>query len=121
MTPPFIAIIDDDEGVRDGLQILMRSVDFRAVAFPSAEAFVASEIAACSDCIITDVAMRGMSGLQLVRFLRLQGRTTPIILMSALSDADLERQAVSDGAVCLLRKPFEASTLVSLVKESLTS
>jgi FixJ family two-component response regulator len=93
LTPPLIAIIDDDDGIRNALQTLMRSTSFRAETFPSPEAFVASEIAANSDCIITEVAIRGMSGLELAGLLRSQGGAVPIILISALPDADLERQS----------------------------
>jgi FixJ family two-component response regulator len=121
LAPPLIAIIDDDDGIRIALEGLMRSVSYRVESFPSAEAFVASNAAANFACIITDLSMRGMSGLELARLLKSEGRCVPIILISARADAELERRAKCNGARCLLRKPFESGALISLVEESLAS
>jgi FixJ family two-component response regulator len=118
---PLVAIIDDDVGIRLALQALMRSANYRAETFPSAEEFVASEAAALSDCVITDVAMQGMSGLELAAFLKSRGCTVPVILISALTDKDLELNALFHGARCLLRKPVESNALISLVQESISS
>ena len=119
MMSPLIAIIDDDAGIREALRTLLRSATYRAEAFASAEAFVASEGSSRSDCIITDIAMQGMSGLELAGLLKSRGCTVPVILISALTDEDLERQAQLNGAQCLLRKPIESNTLISQVEESL--
>ena len=118
---PLVAIIDDDVGIRNALRALMRSASYRAETFPSAEAFVASETAALSDCVITDVAMQGMSGLELAALLKSRGCTVPVILISALTDEDLELKALFNGARCLLRKPVESNSLISLVEESISS
>jgi FixJ family two-component response regulator len=116
---PFVAIIDDDVGIRNALHTLMRSASYRAEAFASAEAFVASTEP--PDCIITDISMRGMSGLELADFIRSKGCCVPIIMISALPDEDLARKAIGVGARCLLRKPIESNALISLVEESIAS
>jgi FixJ family two-component response regulator len=119
--PPLIAIIDDDVGIRDALRTLMRSASYQVETFASAEAFVASGVGTSPDCIITDVAMQGMSGLELVGLLRSRSCTVPVILISALTDDDLELRAKCSGARCLLHKPIEPGVLISLVEESLSS
>jgi FixJ family two-component response regulator len=116
-----IAIIDDDVGIRNALRALMRSASYRTETFPSAEEFVASDGASLSDCVITDVAMQGMSGLELAALLKSRGCTVPVILISALTDKDLELKALFNGARCLLRKPVESNALISLVEESIAS
>jgi FixJ family two-component response regulator len=118
---PLVAIIDDDVGIRNALRALFRSASYRAETFPSAEEFVASEAATLSDCVITDVAMQGMSGLELAALLKSRGWTVPVILISALIDEDLELKAIFNGARCLLRKPLESNALISLVEESIAS
>jgi FixJ family two-component response regulator len=118
---PLIAIIDDDVGIRNALRALMRSASYRAETFPSAEEFVASEAATLSDCVITDVAMKGMSGFELAALMKSRGCTVPFILISARADADLELKAIVNGARCLLRKPVQSNALISLVEESIAS
>jgi FixJ family two-component response regulator len=116
---PLIAIIDDDVGIRNALRSLMRSANYRAETFPSAEEFMASEVALLSDCVISDVAMQGISGFELAALLKSRGWTVPVILISALTDKDLELKAIFHGARCLLRKPTESNALISLVEESI--
>jgi FixJ family two-component response regulator len=116
---PLVAIIDDDVGIRNALRTLMRSASYRVETFASAEAFVAATEA--PDCIITDISMPGMNGLELAGFVRSQGCRVPIIMISALPDDDLARRAVDAGARCLLRKPIESNALIALVEESVSS
>jgi FixJ family two-component response regulator len=116
---PLVAIIDDDLGIRNALRTLMRSASYRVETFASAEAFVASTEP--PDCIITDISMRGMSGLELAGFVRSRGCCVPIIMISALPDDDLVQRAVCAGARSLLRKPIESNALISLVEESISS
>lgn len=119
MRSPFIAIIDDDEMLCSSMVDLMRSIGCRAEAFFSAEAFLASSNMPPIECIIADVHMPGMSGLDLVRVLREQGNMTPVILVTALPDRHLDDEAVSVGGKCLLRKPFETETLLDFVERCL--
>jgi FixJ family two-component response regulator len=115
---PFVAIVDDDEASRSSLADLMRSVGYRTEPFASAETFLMSDNRFSSDCIIADVHLPGMSGLDLVRELHAQNIMTPVILITALSDKQLDGQAVSIGALCLLRKPFDISSLLDHVARS---
>lgn len=119
MKIPFIAIIDDDEALCSSLVDLMRSIGYRAEPFSSAEKFLMSADRFSLDCIIADVHMPGMGGLKLLRELHEQGIMTPVILITALPDKHLDEEAVSIGALCLLRKPFETSSLLNYVERSL--
>jgi FixJ family two-component response regulator len=118
VSDPFVGIIDDDDVLRSSLVDLMRSVGIRAEPFASAETFLASPSLPLFSCVVADVHMPGMSGLDLVRRLRKQGRTTPVILISAFADKRLGDEAASAGAQCLLGKPFEAAALLDCVAKS---
>lgn len=116
MSSLLVAIIDDYEGLRSSLVDLMRSVGYCAEPFASAEAFLAAFDLFSFDVVIADVHMAGMSGLGLVRKLREQGGVTPVILMTALADKSLNDEAISVGAVCLLRKPLKTEVLLDRIK-----
>lgn len=120
VTSALVAIIDDDEALCSSLADLMRSVGYRAEAFASAEAFMASSNLFLFGCVIADIHMPGMGGLSLVRRLQEQGTMTPVILITALPDRHLDDDAISVGAQCLLRKPFETKTLLDRVERSLS-
>jgi len=115
----FLAIIDDDEPLCLALVDLMRSVGYLAEPFTSAEMFLISYHLLNVDCIIADVHMPQMSGLELVQNLHEQGIMTPVILITALPDPQLDDAAIAAGALCLLRKPFEADSLLDWVERSL--
>jgi FixJ family two-component response regulator len=119
VTIPFVAIVDDDEALCSSLVDLMRSVGYRAEPFYSAETFLISANRPSLDCVIADVHMPGMGGLNLLRELREQGILTPVILITALPDKHLDDEASSRGALCLLRKPFEISSLLDCIARSL--
>src|SRR3981189_2569158 len=112
---PLIAIISEDVGIRNALRALMRSASYRAETFPSAEDFVASEAATLSDCVITDVAMQGMSGLPLAALLTPRGWTVPAILISALARKGHKMNGTGKRRGCARRKPVESNALISLV------
>jgi FixJ family two-component response regulator len=118
---PFIAIIDDDEELCLSLVDLMNSVGHRAEPFASAEKFLSSPNRLIADCVIADVHMPGMSGFDLVRMLREQNGTTRVILITALTHDHLEDEALSVGALCLMRKPFEVAALLESVDRSLSN
>jgi FixJ family two-component response regulator len=121
VTSPLVAIIDDDEALCSSLVDLMRSVGYRAEPYSSAETFLTSSNLVSLDCILADVHMPGMSGLDLLRELHELGIMTPVILITALPDKHLDDEAVSLGAQCLLRKPFETNSLLDSVERSLSN
>jgi FixJ family two-component response regulator len=121
VTSPFVAIIDDDETLCSSLVDLMRSIGYRAEPYASAETFLTSPRLFHLDCIVADVHMPGMGGLRLTRELRERGILTPVILITALSDKNLDDEASTVGAAGLLRKPFETDALLDCVERSLSN
>jgi CheY-like chemotaxis protein len=116
---PLVAIIDDDEALCLSLVDLMRSIGYGAEPYGSAETFLSSSDLSSLDCIVVDVHMPGMGGLKLAKELHEQGFVVPIIIITALPDKSLDSEAASAGARCVLRKPFETSTLIDCVERSL--
>jgi FixJ family two-component response regulator len=119
VTSPLVAIIDDDNALCSSLVDLLRSIGYRAEPHYSAETFLTSADLLNAHCIVADVYMPGMSGLDLVRKLHERGITTPVILITALASKYLDDEAISVGACCLLRKPFETISLLDCVERSL--
>jgi FixJ family two-component response regulator len=97
--------------LRAAMVSMVRSAGFAARAFASAEAFLQSPELDETACLISDVQMPGISGLELQSRLASQNRRTPIIMITAFPDARIQEKALKAGAVCFLRKPFEAETL----------
>ena len=116
---PVIAIVDDDESIRIATRSLVRSLGLTAHTFASAEEFLQSEHVDECSCVISDVQMPGLSGIDLQSRLAAEGRDTPVILMTAFADQVVESRAMKAGAVCFLRKPFEGQTLVKCLEEVL--
>lgn len=112
-----ISIIDDDDSMRAALVGLLRSHGYQADGFPTGEAFLAA--APTPDCIVTDIHMPGISGVELKEELTRRGDTTPVIMITARSDAGLEGRARASGAACFLRKPFDAGDLVQCIESAL--
>ncbi|WP_420997316.1 response regulator [Cupriavidus sp. 30B13] len=110
-----VSVVDDDESVREALPDLLREFGYAVRAFPSAEAFLGSDCVSQTGCLILDIAMPGMSGLELQRALRLRGRTIPIVFITAHGDEAVGPYVLAQGAVACLLKPFsEASLLAAL-------
>jgi FixJ family two-component response regulator len=114
-----IAVIDDDHSFRSALVGLIRSLGYGARGFESAEEFVESGDIGSSACIITDIQMPGMSGFDLQHFLVGSECAVPVIMVTARTEPGLEDKALASGAVCLLRKPFEASALTNCLQKAL--
>jgi FixJ family two-component response regulator len=112
-TPVLVSIVDDDESVRESLPDLLRQFGFAAQAFPSAEAFLASEFIDETRCLILDVAMPGMSGPDLQRELKCRQKPIPIIFITASGDPSVRSRLVADGAVECLFKPFSDTALLN--------
>lgn len=116
---PVISIVDDDESMREAAKGLMKSLGYNAVAFPSAEDFLGSRQLSQTRCLIADINMPGMSGLDLFR--RLSGSSTPIptILITGYPDDRVRDNALRAGVVCYLSKPFDESDLLACIKLAL--
>jgi FixJ family two-component response regulator len=116
-----ISVVDDDESVRESLRGLMRSVGFRVGAFASAEEFLNSEHRLQTDCLILDVRMPGMNGLELYRHLASSGPAIPVVFITAHGSKHSGRgQALSEGAVEYLIKPFSEEALLQAVNAALS-
>ena len=103
-----VSIIDDDASVRAAMESLVRSLGFVAFVFKSAEDFLRSPRVDDSACLITDVQMPGMSGLDLQDRLIAQGNRVPIILITAFPEQTIRNRAQARGALAFLEKPFAA-------------
>jgi FixJ family two-component response regulator len=109
---PLVAIVDDDESVRESLPDLLREFGFATHSFSSAEEFLTSDRLVQTGCLILDVAMPGMTGFDLQRELKLRGHRIPIIFISAHKDDVVRRRAFQQGAVEFLFKPFSDTALL---------
>ncbi|MBP0495167.1 response regulator [Roseomonas sp. SG15] len=118
---PLISVVDDDEGVRRSLDGLVRSLGYRVAAFACAEDFLASPDRHRCACIISDVQMPGMSGIEMTAALGEAGSRVPVILISALPDRDTRAQADAAGAYDLFRKPFDGDALVDCLDHALAA
>ena len=118
---PLIAVVDDDDSVRESLRGLFRSVGFAAQGFASAAAFLQSNDLPRTDCVILDVRMPGMGGLELQRRLVASHPEMPVIFMTAHDDAPTRCLALSGGAVDYLIKPFSEEALLDAVRAALGS
>ncbi len=116
---PLISVVDDDDSVRRSISRLMKSAGFRAENFASAEDFLSSGRAKDSACLILDVQMPGMDGLQLQRHLGTAGYRIPIIFITGHSDEKKQAQAIQAGAVRFLRKPVNEEDLFDGIRLAL--
>lgn len=114
-----IAIVDDDDLMRGALQGLLKEAGFSARAFPSAEDFLVSGDPARTGCLIADIRMPGMSGIDLQARLNAEQIRVPIIFITAHGDARLRMQAMRAGAVEFLAKPFDDEVLLDAVRAAL--
>jgi FixJ family two-component response regulator len=116
-----ISIIDADTLARYGVVALVESLGYKAVSFSSAEHFLASGAITETTCLITDVRMPGLSGLELQEALRAQGHRTPVILMTAYPNESRRNRAVAGGAVGFLSKPFDDTSLIECLAAAIKS
>ena len=116
---PLISIVDDDESVRNALKSLIDSVGFRAEVFDSGEKFLNSPYLSQTDCLIADVRMPGMSGLELQDRLSAAGRSIPMVFISAHEDKEARARGLRAGAIDFLQKPFSEDSLLGAISVSL--
>jgi FixJ family two-component response regulator len=116
-----VAIVDDDDSMRGALQGMLKAVGYPAQAFASAEEFLKSGQQHQTSCLITDIRMPGMSGLDLQAHLNAERCKIPIIFITAHGDAKMRIQALRAGAVEFLSKPFDEEVLLESVRAALES
>ena len=111
-----IAIVDDDPGMRMSLSVLLAAHGFQTSVFSSAEDWLERGASGHVDCMVLDIELGGMSGLELQGRLQASGSTVPVILMTARCDEATRLQALQAGCVSLLCKPFSATLLIEAIK-----
>jgi FixJ family two-component response regulator len=116
-----IAIIDDNESMQDSLCDLIESVGLEAQCFGSAKAFLESDLHRRAECLIVDIRMPKMSGLELQARLKQEKCNVPIIFITAFDDAEIRVQAMKEGAVDFLAKPFNHQLLLKMLRGTLDS
>lgn len=114
-----VAVVDDDESVRESLPVLLKELGYSVRAFDSAESFLASGVLDETGCLVLDVAMPGMSGPELYRELQLRGMKTPVIFITARNDETLRASLLALGAIACLFKPFGEPELCTALAAAL--
>ena len=109
---PMISIVDDDISVRESTKELVESLGYEALTFASAEEFLGSQRVRDTSCLITDLQMRGLSGIDLQRRLVDEGRGIPTIFITAFPDEKMRSHALNAGAIGFLSKPFSDEALI---------
>jgi FixJ family two-component response regulator len=118
---PVISIIDDDPSVRQATDGLLRSLGYRSATFASAEDFLRSDRLRDTSCLITDVQMPGLSGVELQGLLNARGSRMPIIFITAFPEERIRRCVLEAGAIGFLSKPFEEATLIEHLETALAT
>ena len=116
-----VSVVEDDQFFRESMRRLMRSLGYGVEAFPSAADFLASPRLVETACLIADVNMPAMTGLELYRRLIEMGHAIPTILVTAYPDNDVRTRALKDGVVCYLRKPVDEKHLMRCLHAALHS
>jgi FixJ family two-component response regulator len=116
---PVISIVDDDESVRTAIASFIRSLGYAVYTFVSAEEFLQSPHLKDTTCLISDVQMPAMSGIELQSQLIDRGCRTPIIFITAFPDERIQARALKAGAMCFLNKPFDGQTLLKYLADAL--
>jgi FixJ family two-component response regulator len=115
---PIVATVDDDRRVRESIQSVLESAGYEALTFECAEAFLASGALASVTCVIADVRLAGMDGTELQRRIRRERHQLPVILITAHDDDHVRQQALRDGAVAFLVKPFDGGDLLEHIERA---
>ena len=116
-----VAVVEDDQFFRESMRRLLRSLGYAAEAFPSAADFLASARLGETACLIADVHMPAMTGLELHEHLIAAGYAIPTILVTAYADSDVRARALNNGVVCYLRKPVDENHLMRCLRAALHS
>jgi FixJ family two-component response regulator len=116
-----VSVVDDDPSVRVSVGALVRSLGYSACAFASAEDFLNSAELKTTDCLVADIQMPGMSGIELQKTLNAQGRKLPIVFITAYPEDYIKQQVLAAGALCLLSKPCDGDALVACIEAAVAS
>ena len=116
---PMISIVDDDKSVREAANMLIKSLGYATATFASAEEFLGSGRLRNTACLITDVHMPGMSGVDLQNHLMANGYRTPVIFMTACSDERIRARVLGAGALGFLSKPFREESLIACLDRAM--
>jgi len=116
---PLISIVDDDESIREATRGLVRSLGYQAATFASAEEFLNSARLNDTSCLITDVQMPGLSGVELQRRLLADGRAMPTIFVTAFPDERTRTRVLTAGAIGYLSKPYDEESLIACLDTAL--
>jgi FixJ family two-component response regulator len=119
MTSSVIAVVDDDEAIRVALRSLLRSMGYEVRLFADAASFLLEAATRPPDCVLTDIQMPGMNGLDLQRQIRRTMPALPLIVITAFPEEAIRRQAMADGALGFLSKPFETEAILRCLAEAL--
>jgi FixJ family two-component response regulator len=114
-----VSVVDDDESIREALPDLLSEFGFATRAFPSAEAFLSSDCVDDTKCLILDVIMPGMTGLDLQQELTRRGQKIPVIFITARKEETIRARAFKQGAVKFLNKPFSDTALLDALNVAL--
>jgi FixJ family two-component response regulator len=114
-----VAVVDDDESVREATKHLLQLLGYATVSFASAEDFLKSGRVRDMACLITDVHLPGMSGVELQGRLILDGYRIPLVFMTAFPDDAIRARVLKDGALCYLTKPLQEQSLITCVERAL--
>jgi FixJ family two-component response regulator len=117
---PLISIIDDDESMREAIKGLVKSMGYTVEAVASAQEFLNSRRVRRTSCLITDVQMPGMTGLELYQRLSTSGKPIPTILITAYPDDGARERALAAGVIGYLSKPFDENDLLACIRSALT-
>jgi FixJ family two-component response regulator len=116
-----ISVVEDDQPFRESMRKLMTALGYTVEAFPSAAEFLASPLLPATGCVVTDVQMPGMTGVELHRHLVNAGYAIPTILVTAYPDGEVRRRALEDGVICYLSKPVDDDHLERCLRSALDS
>ena len=118
---PMISIVDDDASVREGTMDLVLAIGFAAETFPGADDFLNSDRVNSTSCLIADVRMPGMTGLELHDRLVETGKSIPTILLTAYPNGNDRERALQAGVICYLAKPYNQDNLLACIRSALES
>jgi len=117
---PIVHIVDDDKAIRDSLALLMKSIGYESMSYDSAEIFLNEADLYAPGCLIVDIRMQGISGLELQLLLNNKGIKMPVIIITGHGDVPMAVQAMKAGAIDFLEKPYDNELLVTRIKQCLS-